>query len=280
MRVAIWNAVVVDRLFWKPLALLLLSSQSHAYTLTIPDHLQPIRDRPYHVSVDACGPAIASEIDRAAAIWNFYAPARFKRIEGVLPPRTQRFASISCQDGDFFADALGLSAILDGTTYWRYTDFQMRSADIIFNTSFYVPRHCSRLHELGHALGLLHSEASKAAMGPDSDCEYLNADDLLGVAALFGTAPNCTPYVSEDFTVYMPSINGEWLELRPIVQGNLSAGFYESAKGQTKGAGWQCDLKGSADEIEGQFYHRGAVFRVKLQREGNRWMVRSVAAQP
>jgi hypothetical protein len=256
---------------------LLIAQSAAAHTLTLPGHVQPIRDRPYHVSADLCGPALTAEIDRAAAIWNFYAPARLKRLEGPLPPRPERFVSVTCQDGTYFADTLGKPATLDGATYWRYQDWQLRSADIVFNTSFYVPRHCSRLHEFGHALGLDHSAVPGAAMGADVDCEYLAADDLVGIAAVFNVAPNCTPYVSEDFTVYLPHVAGEQLELRPIVPGFLAAGFYESGRSASPPAAWQCQLRATSTSIEGSFYHRGKVFSVRLERLSGGWAVRSAA---
>lgn len=263
------------------LALFLVVTQlASAHTLTFPGQAQLVRDRPYHVSIDQCGEAIAAEVDAAAAVWNHYAPARLRRIRGDAPPRAQRFAAVTCQDDIYFREILRQPAGLDGTAYWRYSNWQLTSADIVFNTSNYVPGHCSRLHEFGHALGLWHSTVANAVMSENSNCRYPTADDLVGIAEAFGVAPTCTPFVTDDFTVYFPSIAGEWLELQPIVRGDIAAGFRETGKGPAIGAGWQCNLVRTADAIEGSFFHKGRIFRVTLRRSAGGWELAAVAPEP
>jgi hypothetical protein len=250
---------------------LLITSQANAYNLSL-DVVQQSKDRPYHVS-DDCGADVASQVDQAAAIWSYYAGAKLKRV-AKLPKRAQRFISVSCQDDVYFREVL-LKTNTDANTYWRYANWQMTSADIVYNTDR-ASSLCLWLHEQGHALGLNHSNVASAMQNP-AQCEYLSADDLLGAAALFGTAPNCTPYVSDDFTVYFPNINGEQIELRPIESGRVAGGFYESGRIAAPSGNWKCDLHSTATEIAGKFYHRGMLFSVKLIRTTSGWAASSVS---
>lgn len=162
-----------------------------------------------------------------------------------------------------------------GVTLISRTNGLISDADIILNAdrlSFKVV-----LHEFAHMLGLGHSAAPPSIVchseiiGHCRSRDRLDADDLVGLASLYGVPANCTPYLSDELEFYFPHIGGFWAELRPLEPGVPDMGYFLAASGQSIDYDWQCSLVHSPGfrEVVGEVYHRGEVIETEfLQRDG------------
>jgi len=106
----------------------------------------------------------------------------------------------------FFGQSFGSNTL--AVTYYSYSGSTMIEADIVFNTaqswdSYRGPLQASAdvqrvaLHELGHLIGLAHSNVSTAIMNAYINNSYLlTADDIAGIQSLYGAStgsPTPTP---------------------------------------------------------------------------------------
>jgi matrixin len=106
----------------------------------------------------------------------------------------------------FFGHTFGSNTL--AVTYYSYSGSTMSEADIVFNTdqswdsyrgNLQGPADVQRvaLHELGHLLGLAHSNVSTAIMNAYINNSYtLTADDIAGIQSLYGAStgsPTPTP---------------------------------------------------------------------------------------
>lgn len=106
----------------------------------------------------------------------------------------------------------------DGLTYWNYTGTAMTDADIFLNT-FYAwtldDVDAVITHELGHAIGLQHSNISESIMfanpyHSNSYLKTLRGDDAAGCTALYGASPNQLTNRTLNFaeTAYASALQG------------------------------------------------------------------------
>jgi predicted Zn-dependent protease len=106
----------------------------------------------------------------------------------------------------FFGQSFGSNTL--AVTYYSFSGSTMIEADIVFNTaqswdSYRGPLRSAvdvqrvALHELGHLLGLAHSNLSTAIMNAYvNNSDQLTADDIAGIQALYGASngsPTPTP---------------------------------------------------------------------------------------
>jgi hypothetical protein len=131
------------------------------------------------------------------------------------------------------------------------------------------------MHELGHMLGLDHTDVFGALMcaGWCLRSPLLNADDLVGLAHLYDVPANCTPTVSEALEIYFPYIGGHQATLRPIDRTDLSQGFQVAHSAPSIEWDWQCDLLHTEDltHVEGTVYYKGELIKGSLRKSGVTW---------
>lgn len=118
----------------------------------------------------------------------------------------------------------------DGLTYWNYSGTTMVDADIVFNT-FYAwtlqDFEAVATHELGHAIGLQHSNVARSVMfaNPYNSNTYLRTlrgDDVAACTALYGASPL---QLTNRTLNYAEAIYASALQGGPAVTQGTSDGF-------------------------------------------------------
>ncbi len=147
-----------------------------------------------------------AQINRAFAEWSRYAPLTFDFVNDALQIGTQIGypqgypgpAQGNPLFGDIRISGNKSTATYDGGAYPPYL-FTTIGGDININTSkaFTAEQFYGLcLHEIGHALGLDHSEDPSAAMyagGGLARIKGLSRDDVLGIRAIYGSTDEPLP---------------------------------------------------------------------------------------
>lgn len=220
-----------------------------------------------------CPDWLREDLHWAAEMWNFYgADIHYKRDTAISMESNEGYNIVTCVD----LEDRGKSWSVAGTTYyWWDENGQITDADIFLDTSWMHSRSMTYVHEFGHMLGLGHSDFPNAAMTPGAGVlEYLSADDIAGLAKLYDIPANCTPYATDDLTVYFPHINGHWAELKAVDVENGEFRFILSDAGRSPVSAWECDLVYDTTEVRTSVYYAGTTFYAVLVREGQEWVLK------
>jgi len=197
------------------LSTLLSINSSHAFEVS--GNFWESGQAVFHVGISGSSPSGGTWNDafkRSMAAWSNVSLFEFVAVDDYLDP------CIARGEGQFGDSSTGVdfSATVCGSEFGESTlavtltagqclnqqctgGFSITDADIVFNNGetwdvYSGPRRFDgtaefervALHELGHALGLDHSDADAAIMRPFvSDTDSLQSDDIAGVTSIYGT---------------------------------------------------------------------------------------------
>jgi len=153
----------------------------------------------------------------ALAVWNAHV-GRVKFLvvrNSTVPTGDNNHYNNVFFSGSLYGQSLGSSTLALTTNWYRVSTQRRNEADVIFNSTFswnsyrgtlrqgpdgttLADLHRVALHEFGHVLGLNHpneyGQSVTAIMNSSvSNIDTLQADDLVGAAALYGTTPDVAP---------------------------------------------------------------------------------------
>lgn len=194
---------------------LLSSNSSHAFEAS--GNFWEAWQGVFHVGISGSSPSGGTWNDafkRSMTAWSDVSFFEFVAVDDFIDPCIDRGAS---QFGDSVT-GVDFGETVCGTEFGENTlavtltagtclnqqctgGFAITDADIVFNSAetwdvYSGPRRFDgssefervALHELGHALGLDHSDANAAIMRPFvSDTDSLQADDIAGIVSIYGT---------------------------------------------------------------------------------------------
>jgi hypothetical protein len=159
----------------------------------------------YHYKPDE-EPSFGTGIHEAADAWS-NAGARFAFVAGGTtsrcPSLAQECPGGSHTDGHNDIAWLPLDSNFEGYTYWLVSSTHPEFDSVMNTDSSWGPgandAHSMFMHELGHGLGLAHSNESDATMYPYVPARpSLHEDDIAGVIGIYGPAEPDVPAVCGD----------------------------------------------------------------------------------
>jgi Ca2+-binding RTX toxin-like protein len=153
--------------------------------------------------------ALRTDVRSAFEAWDAVAELDFLEV----PDSTS--SNLRIGEGDLPGDTLGQAT-------WWYSNGVISSATIVFEAASPDVHFKTALHEIGHTLGLGHSDDPNDNMYPtDEGAPSLSADDIAGVQAIYGpeTKPNDPPVVVCDLDARNEGGREARLSARTVVQG-------------------------------------------------------------
>lgn len=245
-----------------------VSEKVRAYDLLIGP--QPHTEKYWYYNESDCG-SHQTSIEAAVATWNFYGAKLRYAGETSSEKLLDGLSVFYCMTLLDFVTELGLPYTVRGATYYWHWDGVIVEADFVLNSS-YSNTDCTTLHEIGHVIGLGHSTVKGSAMESGAFRCNLHYDDILGVSALYGIKPNCTPYFTGEFA-YFPYIGGFWAKLVPVDMADFTKGFMIAEDdsgvlqyGPSPDADWQCATYYSGEFLQTKMLYKGRLHNVNLRR--------------